>query len=98
MNRVNWKAILYIIIGVVIIGAVISLFISLLPFILIGMLVLWGYFKLKGKKVEKEFKKNENVYEERETYYSNEKMSDSEDDDFDTSKAIDVDYENIDDK
>lgn len=98
MNRINWKAILYIVIGVVIIGAVISLFISLLPFILIGILILWGYFKLKGKKVEKEFKKNENVYEERETYYSNEKVSDSEEDDFDTSKAIDVDYENIDDK
>ena len=96
MNR-NLKFALYFIITILVIGVVAGLFIRLLPYLLAAILVMWIIFKIRGYFTKN--KKNDYNREYEETYkyesHDNNTIS-SDDDDFDTSKAIDVDYEEID--
>lgn len=93
--RGNFKGILYFIGGTCIVMLLISLFLSVLPYILlIGVIAyflikLISFVKKKKEKLNEDTNYNKNVYENKEdfTYDSN--------DDF-VGDIIDVDYEEID--
>lgn len=98
MNR-NFKLAMYFIITIVIIGLVASAFIMILPYVILAVVVVWGIFKIRGYFNKNKYKKDNENYSETYTYKSsNDEASkyESNDDDFDTSKAIDVDYEEVD--
>ena len=97
MNR-NLKFALYFIITILVIGVVAGLFIRLLPYLLAAILVMWIVFKIRGYFTKNKKNDYNREYEETYTYESrdNTTTSSATDDDFDTSKAIDVDYEEVD--
>ena len=96
MNR-NLKFALYFIITILVIGVVAKVFITLLPFLLAAILVMWIIFKVRGYFTKNKKSDYNREYEETYTYESHYNNTTSSDDyDFDTSKAIDVDYEEID--
>lgn len=97
MNR-NLKFALYFIITILVIGVVAGLFIRLLPYLLAAILVMWIIFKIRGYFTKNKKSDYNREYEESYTYESryNNTTSSANDDDFDTSKAIDVDYEEVD--
>lgn len=95
MNR-NLKFALYFIITILVIGVVAGLFIRLLPYLLAAILVMWIIFKIRGYFTKNKKSDYNREYEETYTYESGDNNTTSSDDDFDTSKAIDVDYEEID--
>lgn len=96
MNKSTMKTILNVFIGVVIFLFAVSLFINILPFLLIGgaliyfCIKVYGYFKMKKNKNNKQYTT------ETYTYSSNSKENIYNDDIVDTSEAIDVDYKEID--
>lgn len=94
MNR-NLKFALYFIITILVIGVVAKVFITLLPFLLAIILVMWIIFKVRGYFTKNKKSDYNSEYEETYTYESHDNNA-SSDDDFDTSKAIDVDYEEVD--
>ena len=98
MNR-NLKFALYFIITILVIGVVAKVFITLLPFLLVAILVMWIIFKIRGYFNKNKKSDYNREYEEPYTYESHDNNTTSStnyDDDFDTSKAIDVDYEEVD--
>ncbi len=102
MNR-NFKIAMYFIITIVIIGLVAAAFITILPYAILAAVVLWGIFKIRGyfnkNKYKNQYKNDNENYSETYTYSSSNDKTDKyevNDDDFDTSKAIDVDFEEVD--
>lgn len=91
MNSRNLRTVIFIILGVLILGV----FLKLLPYIILGGIAVYlavkayNYIKLKlGKAADK---KDSNF-----NYSSNENIeSSSLDSDFDTSNAIEVDYKEV---
>ena len=90
MNSGNLRTIIFIVIGVLILGV----FLKVLPYIILGGIAVYlavkayNYIKLKlGKTAEKSSSFN---------YNSNDNIeSSSFDSDFDTSNAIEVDYKDV---
>lgn len=102
MNR-NFKIAMYFIITIIIIGLVAAAFIAILPYVILAAVVLWGIFKIKGylnrRKYKNQYEENNENHSETYTYRSSNDETneyESNDDDLDTSKAIDVDYEELD--
>ncbi len=91
MNSRNLRTVIFIILGVLILGV----FLKVLPYIILGGIAVYlavkayNYIKLKlGKAADK---KDSNF-----NYSSNENIeSSSLDSDFDTSNAIEVDYKEV---
>ena len=98
MNR-NFKMAMYFLITILVIGAVATLMIRILPYVIIIGLIIWAIFKIR-KYINKG--KNEyNTYEKTTAYTSSDDNlhnEENDDEDYDTSKAIDVDYEDVDKK
>lgn len=89
MNKGTLRTIMYIALGVLIFSVVINLFFSILPYLLVGGVVIYvvtkvvGYFNSKKSKRDS----NESTNNNYEVYV---------DDSIDTSNAIDVDFEDVD--
>ena len=100
MNR-NFKIAMYFIITILVIGVVAAVFFAILPYVIIAALVFWGIFKVReyiyNKKYKNEHNKSGQDYKKTYTYTSSndENTTYEENDDFDTSKAIDVDFEEV---
>lgn len=98
MNR-NFKMAMYFLITILVIGAVATLMITILPYVIITGLIIWAIFKIR--KYINQRKNKYNSYEETTTYTSSDDNLHNEgnvDEEYDTSKAIDVDYEDVDKK
>ncbi|OPX49583.1 hypothetical protein [Clostridium thermobutyricum] len=99
MNK-NFKGALYAVITILIIILIVRFLIRLLPYFLVIGFIVWLIFKFK-KKTNKTSEYREENYYNKDSYnnqtYSN-VDSYEEDEDFDTSNAIDVDYEDVDNK
>lgn len=89
MGRGNINGILTWVIVLLVIFVVGNLFISLLPYLLIGGLILWAVFKIKGISKKKGQNEEETVTYERTTYTTNTFESEA------SEKVIDVDYEDV---
>ena len=90
MGRGNVNGILTWVIVLLVIFVVGNLFIALLPYLLIGGVILWAVFKIKGKsKGKSQNREEETVTYERTTYTTNSFESDVKD------KVIDVDFEDV---
>ncbi|MEG2290877.1 MAG: hypothetical protein RSC24_12960 [Clostridium sp.] len=96
MNR-TLKTIIYWILGFMVLSLIARLFFNALPYILLMMLIIFSYFKIKGyfikRKIEKSGynkKKAYNSYEESEY-----EASTVEEDDDVVSDIIDVDYKEV---
>mgnify|MGYP001595102435 CR=1 FL=1 len=97
MNK-NFKTILYFIIVILIISAIFKLFIKILPYMILLILALWIISKVNGY-INRNKKTSDTYSNQSDDNYSNINDDVIFDDDFeDPSKAIDVDYEEVDDK
>ncbi|MBD7912184.1 MULTISPECIES: hypothetical protein [Clostridium] len=87
MNKIDFKPILYILIGVLAIG----LFFKVLPYLLIGGFVIYVVLKVygffKSKSIKNSNKSASYTYDTNTQSYA--------EDDVDTSEAIDVDYKDV---
>ena len=92
MNKGTFRNVLYIILGFMIFSAILSLFFRILPFLLLGGGIIYLLIKIKG------YFRKEKIKDEYYSYKSESNSSDEvyEDDYIDTSEAIDVDYEDVD--
>lgn len=89
---------IYIIGTICVLFVVATLFIKLLPFLIIAGIIIYAVTKLKGKIVES--KKEENI---KSNFYDSSTNSNVEDlynsaDDYTNGEIIDVDYEDVDKK
>ena len=97
MNK-NFKTILYFIIVILIISAIFKLFIKILPYMILLILALWIISKVNSY-INRSKKTSDTYSNQSDDNYSNTDDDTIFDDDFeDPSKAIDVDYEEVDDK
>lgn len=97
MNR-NLKTILYFIITILVLSLIFKLFIKILPFIVLLVLALWIISKVKGYINKKKDSDNTYTYQSYSNYSkTNEDDTFFEDEDEDPSKAIDVDYQEVND-
>ena len=102
MNR-NFKIAMYFIITILVIGVVAAVFFAILPYVIIAALVFWGIFKVReyiyNKKYKNEYNESGQSYTETYTYTNSDSDTKTtkyeEDNDFDTSKAIEVDFEEV---
>lgn len=88
MNKNNFKNILILVVVVAIFFAVISLFISFLPWIIIGALLIWIIKTILKKVKSPSYKDKETSSNAAEQYYNP--------DNIDITEAIDVEYKEID--
>lgn len=96
MNR--YRGVLYTIVTVLILIIIAKFIITALPYVILAIFVIWAIVKIK-KKVSKPKGNEENYYNNiNYSQTTNEAYEESEDDDFDTSHAIDVDYEDVNEK
>lgn len=93
MNKNTLKTILYIVAGLIIFSAVVSLFFSILPFLIGGGLILWLGLKVYGYFYSKKAAKESNYGKKTYTYTSEEIYSN---DTVDNAEVIDVDYKEVD--
>lgn len=100
MNR-NLKIAMYFIITILVIGVVAAVFFAILPYVIIAAVAFWVIFKVReyfyNKKYKNKYNKSGQDYTETYNYTdsNNENTKYEENDDFDTSKAIDVDYQEV---
>ncbi|MGG7178545.1 hypothetical protein ACQPU1_13165 [Clostridium paraputrificum] len=93
MNKSTLKTILYVVAGLIIFSAVVSLFLSLLPFLIGGGIIIYlgmkvyGYFSSKKSAKESSYGTSTYSYTSEEIYSN---------DTVDTSEVIDVDYKEVD--
>lgn len=93
MNSKNLRTIIFIIVGVLILG----LFLKILPYIILGSIAAYlvvkayNYIKLKLNKKTKRKESSSFTYDSSRESIENH----SYDTDFDTSSAIDVDYKEV---
>ena len=92
MNSKNLRTIIFIIVGVLILG----LFLKILPYIILGFIAAYlvakayNYIKLKLNKTKRKESSSFTYDSSRENIENH-----SYDTDFDTSSAIDVDYKEV---
>ncbi|MGL4850543.1 MAG: hypothetical protein ACRC28_16760 [Clostridium sp.] len=94
--NVNFKGLLYTLITLFVLFLVTKFILGALPYIIVAILIIWGIFKIKKKTSHKKEDVEEKIYTS--TYESKSNEEDEENDDFDTSKAIDVDFEDVENK
>lgn len=100
MNR-NLKIAMYFIITILVIGVVAAVFFAILPYVIIAAVAFWVIFKVReylyNKKYKSKYNKSGQDYTETYNYTdsNNENTKYEENDNFDTSKAIDVDYQEV---
>lgn len=92
MNKSTLKTVLYIVLGVIVVSAIVKLFFAILPYLLIGGLVLWGVFKIVGFVSSKKEGNSGTSYSQTENISRDDVFVD---DTVDTSSAIDVDFEDV---
>ncbi|MEG1004288.1 hypothetical protein [Clostridium sp.] len=97
MNK-NFKFALYFIITILVIGVVAGFFIRILPYLILIGLIMWAIFKIRAYFSRNKNEYDNNDYKETYTYESPENETKDDEEEFDTSKAIDVDYEEVDKK
>lgn len=90
------KTLIYVVLGFMVISLVASLFISLLPYLLLMGLILFAYFKIKGYFILKKRGSSQSNYgtsykAEQNTTYSTQSVDTDE-----VSDVIDVDYKEVD--
>lgn len=96
MNR--YRGVLYTIVTVLILIIIAKFIITALPYVILAIFIIWAIVKIK-KKVSKPKENTENYYNNiNYSQTSNDTYEESEEDDFDTSHAIDVDYEDVNEK
>ena len=93
MNKGTIKTIVYILVGFIIISAVVSFFFWALPYLLVIGLAIWIGTKIYGA-FKKKNNSNSGQYSST-TYYSVDNDDVYEEETFDTSSAIDVDYKDV---
>jgi Ca2+/Na+ antiporter len=88
MNKIDFRTILYILIGVLVLGV----FFKILPYLIVGGFVIYLVLKVYGL-----FKnKSDNKENEKSSSYAyNEKNENYSEDEVDTNEAIDVDYKDV---
>ena len=89
------KTMIYVVLGFMMVFLVASLFIWLLPYLLLMGLILFVYFKIKGNIIMKKRGSSQNSYG---TSYKAEDKNDyrAQNVDDDVSDVIDVDYKEVD--
>lgn len=88
MNKNSFKNILIVVVVAAIFFVVINLFIALLPWLIIGGLLIWIIKSITKKVKKSKYENKETFNEEAEQYYDS--------DNIDITEAIDVDYKEID--
>jgi hypothetical protein len=91
MNKSNLKTFLYTALICIIVFGVIKLFFVALPYLVMAGILTWI-----GVKVYSFFKSKKSNVTSKENYESTTTKVDDNKDGFDTSKAIDVDFKDID--
>ncbi|MGL5646796.1 MAG: hypothetical protein ACRDDY_03010 [Clostridium sp.] len=92
----NFKGLIYTLIALFVVFLMTKFLLGALPYIIVAILIIWGIFKFKTRKSRKKEKADETIYNS--TYEDKSSKNDDESDDFDTSKAIDVEFEDVENK
>ncbi|WP_297629663.1 hypothetical protein [uncultured Clostridium sp.] len=95
MNK--YRGILYTLITILILIIIAKFIITALPYVILAILIIWAVVKIR-KKISKPKETEENHYNNINYSKTNDTYEEQVEDDFDTSGAIDVDYEDVKDK
>lgn len=93
MNKGTLRTVLYIVLGLMIFSAVVTLFVNLLPYLLIGGLVIWAIVKIYTFFLNKK-NNGTGTYSFKKDSYTN--VDEFDDDSYNNGEVIDVDYKDVD--
>lgn len=93
----TFKTIIYSVLGFMSVFLIITLFLNILPYIILVGLIFYGYFRIKGYFIAKKMRATEDSYSK--TYTANSRWTDKVEVDEnivdDVVEVIDVDYKEV---